>query len=104
MAMLQPGVGIAVIVVGLLFLLLSLISAFRDVFPRQETVEQLRRTPDARSYAELLATVNTVKTWLALAVVGTVLVFAGGFVATGGAGTVGTLLGMQGPAVDRAPR
>lgn len=103
MQMLHQSVGIAVIVAGLLFMLLSLIAAYREVFPPAEHIEQMRRTPDSRSYAELLATVNTLKNWLAMAVVGIVMVFLGSWVASGGSATLGAVMGLQAPPAVAQP-
>lgn len=89
-------VGMLVIAFGLMFLALSLIAAYRDVFPPAEHLDQMRRSPDVRSYAELLATMSSIKSWLALAVVGTVLVLGGGFVASGGSAVFGSPAGVAG--------
>ena len=98
MQWLYQAVGVAVTGAGMLFLLLALVAAYREVFPPEAHMEQLRRSSDSRGYAELLATVNTLKNWLAMAIVGTVLVFVGGSVASSGPGTLGAMIGLTGPA------
>jgi hypothetical protein len=97
MHLLHQSVGIAVIVAGILFMMLSLVAAYREVFPPAEHLDQMRRTADTRSYAELLATVNTLKNWLAMAIVGIVMVFLGSWVASGGSSTLATVMGLQAP-------
>jgi hypothetical protein len=73
-------VGGIVLAFGLAFLSLSLMSAVREVFPGKTYTEQLSRSPDTKSYTALLAEVGKLKTWLSLAVVGSILVFIGTFV------------------------
>lgn len=64
-------------IIGLAFLLLSLAAAFREVFPSSEQTDQLRRA-GAEEYANLIAQVGKLKTWLALVIVGTALMFLSG--------------------------
>ncbi len=63
--------------VGFAFLMLSLVAAVREVFPRSEHVDQLRRATGPEDFVNLIAEVGKLKTWLALAVVGTALMFIG---------------------------
>jgi hypothetical protein len=73
-------VGAVVLAFGFAFLLLSLLSAVREVFPGKAYAEQLSRSPDTKSYTALLSEVGKLKTWLSLALVGSILVFIGTFV------------------------
>jgi len=74
--------GITMVGFGLAFLLLSLLSAVREVFPSASHTEQLKRAPDIKAYTELLAELGRLKTWLALAVVATFLIFSGALLAS----------------------
>ena len=56
---------------GLLFLMLSVAAAYRQVFPPSEHTEQIRGARSTEEIASLLAAVDNLKTWLALALVGT---------------------------------
>ena len=62
---------------GLHFSVLSLAAAYREVFPSSEQTDQLRRA-GPEEYANLLAQVGKLKTWLALVIVGTALMFVSG--------------------------
>lgn len=80
-AMFIFSVGVLLVVLGFAFLGLSLLSAIREVYPSREYSEQLKRSPDTQAYVALLAEVGKLKTWLALSVVGSLLVFAGAYTA-----------------------
>jgi hypothetical protein len=58
---------------GILFLMLAVAAAYRQVFPPSEQTEQIRDARSTEEIASLLAAVDNLKTWLALAVVGTAL-------------------------------
>jgi hypothetical protein len=87
--------GIIIVCFGLSFLALSLLAAIREVFPARAHVEQLKRAPDVKAYTDLLAEVGRLKTWLALAVVATFLVYSGAFLASAH-GLGGPLAGLFG--------
>lgn len=63
----------AIGVFGILFLVLSLAAAYRQVFPPTERTEHMRDARSVEEITSLLTAVDNVKTWLALAVVGTTL-------------------------------
>jgi hypothetical protein len=77
MSYLFLAIGWATAGIGFVFLVLALIAAVREVFPRSEHVEQLKRAARPEEFVNLLAEVGKLKTWLALTVVGTALMFMG---------------------------
>lgn len=66
--------GWAIGAFGVAFLMLGLVAAIREIFPSTERIEQIARNgTSAEELVSLLSTVDKLKTWLALAVVGTTL-------------------------------
>jgi hypothetical protein len=80
--MLMYILGMIMVGFGLAYLGLSLLAAIREVFPGKAHNEQLQRAPDIKAYTELLSEVGRLKTWLALAVVASFLIFAGAYMAS----------------------
>lgn len=87
--------GWAVGAIGFAFLLLSLVAAYREVFPSEDHKQQMRGA-GPEQYAALLAEVGKLKTWIALALVGSLLVFASGY-----APAIGKMLGADSTSVSK---